>query len=123
MPKFTQDEINNYFKDSSQCTIMFPNHDIWICSVYEIDTHLMIFNPIVVDGYIDENQSFQYFFKKVNIATDDEVMYIGKDTSLILSNLSALFKDEYKNYLTEKYAPKEEKVERANVVSISSKLH
>lgn len=135
MPQYTQEEIKKFFLNSTTCTITLINSDILICSAYEQEDKVVLFHPVVIDGYVDEEQVFQYFFKKPNIASSDAFMVIDKNKILYANTLSSNFSVEYQNHVLQRHKQtmqenkaddvKTEEVDSSpkNVVSISKRLH
>ncbi len=63
LPEFTVEEIKELYAESTPCSIILNNSDNWLGLGYETNTHLIMFNPVLIDGYIDDDSLYQYFLR------------------------------------------------------------
>jgi len=92
---FTQDAITEHFKSSTLCVLTLINSDVIICNAKEFDDKVILFNPVLVEGYIDENQVFQYFFKPICVASKDNFTVIDNNKILFANTIDIGFKNDY----------------------------
>lgn len=135
--KFTHDEITEHFKESTLCALTLINSDVIICNAKEVDDKVIIFNPVLMEGYVDENQVFQYFFKPICIVSKDNFTVLDKNKVMYASTVDIGFKNDYIEYqkikiqkqLDEKNASmineeEQKPIETDNVIPLSKKhLH
>jgi len=58
----------------------------------------IMFNPVLIEGYVDENQVFQYYFKPICMASKDNFNIIDTTKILYASSIDASFKSDYIEY-------------------------
>lgn len=131
--KFTHDEITEHFKSSTLCALTLINSDVIICNAKEFDNNIILFNPVLMEGYVDENQVFQYFFKPICIVSKDNFTIMGKDKIMYASTVDMSFRNDYIEYqkmkIQKQMEEKQEEIleetkESSNVVQIGKKqLH
>jgi|DEB19_MinimDraft_2_1074335.scaffolds.fasta_scaffold87607_2 hypothetical protein len=132
LPNYTVEKLDEYHKTSTPCSLILANSENWLALGYELDTHLIVFSPVMIDGYIDDDSTYQYFLRKVNYTSNDNIIVLPKANILYVNNMGNEFKSAYLDYQTArlKYMSSEgndectdDKETVKNVVPISKKLH
>lgn len=138
-PTLSPELTANLFANSTLCSVMLITGDVVLCTGYSYSyagsdskNFFIAFNPVIVDGFIDESQTYQFFFKSPNIATSDQYYFYREEHILAVSAMDDKFKNEYIKYFKEKEQRLKEKeelkkdireVDLQNVVSINTTKH
>lgn len=125
LPTYTKEQLIEYFTESQLCSVTLSNSDLIICSAYKIDDIVILFNPVIVDGYVNENNVYEYMFRKMNVTTNDNYVFVRETTILYFNTLADEFSVDYAKYLKYKEeqlraAVEEKPVKEDNVVSIKT---
>lgn len=128
LPNYEVETLEEYHKNSTPCSLILANSENWLALCYEVETSLIIFSPVLIDGYIADDSTYQYFLRKVNYTSDDNIIVLPKTNILYVNSMGAEFKSSYLEYQTERLkaiANDKEELEETtkNVVPISKKLH
>ncbi len=136
LPEFTVEEIKELYAESTPCSIILNNSDNWLGLGYETNTHLIMFNPVLIDGYIDDDSLYQYFLRPINYTSTDNMVFLPKQSILYANNMDDQYKEGYLKYqakriaalkeLEDAKASKEESDDQEiakKVVPIGKKLH
>lgn len=102
--EYTKEEITEHFKTSMLCSLTLINSNVIICNMKEFDDHLILFNSVIVDGYMDENQIYQYYFKPLCVVSKDTYTIIDKNNILHANTVSDSFRNDYTEYMKMKHA-------------------
>ena len=125
LPTYTKEQLIEYFTESQICSVVLINSDLIICSAYKNDDIVILFNPVIVDGYVNEDNVYEYMFRKMNVTTNDSYVFVKEKTILYFNTLGDAFSIDYAKYLKYKEeqlrASLEEKpAKEDNVVSIKT---
>lgn len=128
LPNYAVETLEEYHKNSTPCSLILANSENWLALCYEVETSLIIFSPVLIDGYIADDCTYQYFLRKVNYTSDDNIIVLPKTNILYVNSMGAEFKSSYLEYQTKRLkaiANDKEELEETtkNVVPISKKLH
>lgn len=132
LPNYTAEKLNEYHQNATPCSLILANSENWLALGYEVDEHLIVFSPVMIDGYIDDDSTYQYFLRKVNYTSNDNIIVLPKANILYANNMGNEFKSAYLEYQTArlKYMSNDSNDDSTdskepvkNVVPISKKLH
>lgn len=131
LPNYTVEKLEEYHKNSTPCSIILANSENWLALGYEIEDFLIVFSPVLIDGYIDDDSTYQYFLRKVNYTSNDNIIVLPKSNILYVNSMGNEFKSAYLEYQTARLKYMDDGSDSStepdesvkNVVPISKKLH
>lgn len=103
IPDFDEATHLELLSETELVTLVLDNSDTLIASCYEPDNSefVILFNPILVDFFEDEN-GMNYMLKVHNVVGIDEPMYLLKSKIVYANNVSEPFEEIYQKYLSKK---------------------
>lgn len=102
--EISRDDLTEYFKSSIICAITLINSNVVICSMSELENEIIMFNPVIVDGFVDEAQVYQYYFKPLCVASKDSYTVVDKRNLLYVNGMDKDFLSDYAEYVKAKNA-------------------
>ena len=79
------------------CALTLINSDVIICNAKSLKNNIILFNPVLMEGYVDEIKYFNIFQTHMYCIKDNFTI-MGKDKIMYASTVDMSFRNDYIEY-------------------------